>query len=289
MDKNNQIKRLLMIFPFLFFTWSNIYTQTNEELERYKKEQQQKLDEYKKNQNQAIEAYKKKQQEEIEKLRKEFLKYEKEREAEIAAFKNKNINPTLQKKAAEAEKKNKLNDSPQVVEIEKEAETNTPIEEAKKEAEVKVVPKKVEADKKKIEIEANRPVFFPVDKKYPITSHYNKNRVHPVLKKKRPHNGIDFGAPKGTPVYAPADGIVEIARFSKSAGNWVMINHQNGYKTVYMHFDKLGVKEGQQVKRGQVIGYIGNTGYSTGPHLHYEVRHNNVPVNPVNFLVFENS
>lgn len=280
-------KYLLLIF--LIFLYVNVNAQTNEEVERYKKEQQQKLDEYKKNQDQQIEAYKKKQQEEIKKLRKEFLKYEKEREAEIAAFKNKNINPTLQKKAAEAEKRNKLNDSPQVVDIEKEAETDAPIEEPKKEAEVKVTPKKVESNNKKMEIEANRPVFFPIDKKYPITSRYNKNRVHPVLKKKRPHNGIDFGAPKGTPVYAPADGIVEIVRSSKSAGNWVMINHQNGYKSVYMHFDKFGVKEGQQVKRGQVIGYIGNTGYSTGPHLHYEVRHNNVPVNPVNFLIFENS
>ena len=280
------LAKYLILISFVCF-YTNASAQTNEELGRYKKEQQQKLDDYKKKQNQEIEAYKKKQQEEIEKLRKEYIKYEKEREAEIAAFKNKNINPDLKKKAEEAEKKNKIIDNPQPVEIEKEEEITKEVIEPKNEIEKKAIPKTTTADKRKIEIEANRPVFFPIDKKHPITSHYSNNRTHPVLKKKRPHNGVDFGAPKGTPVFAPADGIVEIARYSKSAGNWIMVNHQNGYKTVYMHFDKHAVKEGQQVKRGQVIGYIGNTGYSTGPHLHYEVRHNNVPINPMKFLIYE--
>lgn len=265
----------------------NLFAQTKKEIERYKKEQQQKLDDYKERQNVAIDEYEKQQREEIEKLRKQFLKYEKEREAEIAAFKNKNINPELEKKAEEAEKKNKIIENPQPVKIGKDEEITSEVIEPKNETEKKLVPKTTTADKRKIEIEANRPVFFPAEKKYPITSHYSKSRTHPVLRKKQPHNGVDFGAPKGTPVFAPADGVVEIARYSKSAGNWVMVNHQNGYKTVFMHFDKCSTREGQQVKRGQVIGYVGNTGYSTGPHLHYEVRYNNVPINPMNFLIYE--
>jgi murein DD-endopeptidase MepM/ murein hydrolase activator NlpD len=286
MKKLNNCNLIFLTLSLLMVGF-NSFAQTNEELERYKKEQQQKLYDYKNKQNQEIEVYKRKQQEEIEKLRKEYIKYEREREAEIAAFKNKNINPELKKKAEQAEKQNKIIENPQPVEIEKAEEITKDVIEPKDEIEKKAIPKTTAAAERKIEIEANRPVFFPIDKKYPITSHYSKNRTHPVLKKKRPHNGIDFGAPKGTPVFAPADGIVEIARYSKSAGNWIMVNHQNGYKTVYMHFDKHAVKEGQQIKRGQVIGYIGNTGYSTGPHLHYEVRHNNVPVNPMNFLIYE--
>ncbi|MCH8547002.1 MAG: M23 family metallopeptidase, partial [Cryomorphaceae bacterium] len=136
------------------------------------------------------------------------------------------------------------------------------------------------------EIEANRPVFYPVNAKYPITSPFDLNRFHPVLKVNKPHKGIDFGAPQGTPVYATADGLVEIARFSKSAGNWVMVNHHNGYKTVYMHLSRLAQKENARIKRSDIIGYVGSTGYSTGPHLHYEVRLNNKPLNPKRFLMY---
>lgn len=138
----------------------------------------------------------------------------------------------------------------------------------------------------KKEIEANRPVFIPLKEgSYRVSSHFNKDRMHPTLKKRRPHNGIDLAAPTGTPIYASADGLIEIAQFSKSAGNWIMLNHQNGYKTHYFHLNKLAVKSGKKVKRGDLIGYVGTTGYSSGPHLHYEVRKKNIPTDPKNYFI----
>jgi len=94
------------------------------------------------------------------------------------------------------------------------------------------------------------------------------------------HKGHDYAAAVGTPTYAAAAGTVVIAGFSYSAGNWVVINHGNGLVTKYMHHSALAVRAGQYVEKGQQIGYVGSTGQSTGPHLHFQVELNNVPVNP---------
>lgn len=120
---------------------------------------------------------------------------------------------------------------------------------------------------------------FPIDGKVIISSHFNPNRKHPVTGKVRPHNGTDFAVRVGTPIVSPADGIVEIAKYSRSAGYYIVIRHHNSYSTVYMHLSKLLVKPGQRVKIGQVIARSGNTGISTGPHLHYELRRNGRAVN----------
>lgn len=138
----------------------------------------------------------------------------------------------------------------------------------------------------KDEIAANRPIVFPLTEgSYQISSRYNRSRMHPILKKVRPHYGLDFAAKKGTPVYASAAGKVEIAKYSNSAGNFVMINHQNGYKTQYLHLDKYVVKNGALVEFGDLIGYVGSSGYSTGPHLHFEIRRKNQPVDPERILM----
>ncbi len=145
------------------------------------------------------------------------------------------------------------------------------------------------AEEKKIleqEFDANRPIYIPImQEDYRISSHFNPNRMHPVLKKPRPHKGIDLAAKTKTPIYVTANGIVEIARFSKSAGNWVMINHKNGYKTKYFHMTSFVVKPNQEVKAGDLVGYVGTTGYSSGPHLHYEIRRRNTPLDPHKFMV----
>lgn len=99
-----------------------------------------------------------------------------------------------------------------------------------------------------------------------------------------PHNGIDIPAPAGTPICAATSGTVEWAYFSSSAGNWVGINHGNGIYTVYMHMSAIGVSAGTKVSEGQVIGYVGTTGNSTGNHLHFGVRVNGVWQNPWNYL-----
>lgn len=109
-------------------------------------------------------------------------------------------------------------------------------------------------------------------------------RIHPIYKIRKFHAGMDFTAPNGTEIYATGDGTIEVLESSKRGyGNMIRINHGFGYKTVYAHLSRFKVKEGQTVRRGDVIGYVGNTGLSTAPHLHYEVILNNNKVNPVNY------
>ncbi|WP_444895293.1 OapA family protein [Microbulbifer sp. EKSA008] len=103
-----------------------------------------------------------------------------------------------------------------------------------------------------------------------ISSHFNPSRLHPVFKSRRPHNGTDYAAPRGTPVYSTGDGRVIASGYSKPNGNYVFIQHGERYVTRYLHLTKRKVKKGQRVKQRQVIGTVGSTGYATGPHLHYE-------------------
>lgn len=113
-------------------------------------------------------------------------------------------------------------------------------------------------------------------------------RMHPIYKVKKMHYGQDFAAPIGTPVYATGNGTVtEIAGSSRSKvglGMHIKIDHGYGYETVYAHLSKFNVKRGQKVKRGEIIGYVGNTGGSTAPHLHYEVHKDGRKVNPAYYL-----
>jgi murein DD-endopeptidase MepM/ murein hydrolase activator NlpD len=109
-------------------------------------------------------------------------------------------------------------------------------------------------------------------------------RMHPILKYRKFHAGMDFTAPRGTPIFATGKGTV-IQADSKASGygRHVRIDHGYGYVTLYAHMSKMAVEEGDKVNRGDIIGYVGNTGLSAGPHCHYEVRKNDEPVNPVNF------
>jgi murein DD-endopeptidase MepM/ murein hydrolase activator NlpD len=113
-----------------------------------------------------------------------------------------------------------------------------------------------------------------------VSSEFNLRRLHPVHKKIKAHRGIDYSAPRGTPVYAAGDGIVEKAGYNPANGNFVFLRHTREYTTKYLHFDKRLVRTGQRVKQGQQIGTVGSTGYSTGPHLHYEFLLNGVHRNP---------
>ncbi len=109
-------------------------------------------------------------------------------------------------------------------------------------------------------------------------------RIHPIYGIAKMHNGLDFTAPQGTPIYATGDGTVLTASGGSGAGNHVIIDHGYGYQTVYMHMVRIKSSVGQHVKRGEVIGWVGTTGASTGPHCHYEVRINTRPVDPVYFF-----
>jgi murein DD-endopeptidase MepM/ murein hydrolase activator NlpD len=113
-------------------------------------------------------------------------------------------------------------------------------------------------------------------------------RIHPIYKVKRMHTGVDFSAPRGTPIYASGDGVVTVVRKNFGGyGNEVQVDHGYGYVTLYAHMEKFNVQPGQKVKRGECVGYVGSTGSSTAPHLHYEVIHNGAKVNPVHFFFNE--
>ncbi|WP_434998741.1 murein DD-endopeptidase MepM [Pectobacterium brasiliense] len=122
---------------------------------------------------------------------------------------------------------------------------------------------------------------FPTMKQFRISSNFNPRRLNPVTGRVAPHKGVDFAMPVGSPVLAVGDGEVVIAKRSGAAGNYVAIRHGRQYTTRYMHMHRILVKPGQKVKRGDRIGLSGNTGRSTGPHLHYEFWINQQAVNPL--------
>ncbi|CAA0114948.1 Murein DD-endopeptidase MepM [Zhongshania aliphaticivorans] len=117
-----------------------------------------------------------------------------------------------------------------------------------------------------------------------ISSGFNPKRLHPVFKTVRPHRGIDYAAPRGTPVYAAGDGRVSAAGYSKANGNYVFIKHGEAYVTKYLHLHKRAVSKGERVRQRETIGWVGSTGYATGPHLHYEFLVNGVHRNPATIV-----
>lgn len=120
---------------------------------------------------------------------------------------------------------------------------------------------------------------YPLERKYRISSSFNPNRKHPVTGRVSPHNGTDFAVPTGTKIVAPGDGVVTLVTNHRYAGKYIVIDHGGKYRTRYLHLSKSLVKKGQKVSRGQLIALSGNTGRTTGPHLHYEFMINGRPVN----------
>ena len=137
----------------------------------------------------------------------------------------------------------------------------------------------------KIDMWASKPAIQPLSNKELTFLHTSYgSRVHPILGYVRGHKGLDFSADSGTPVYATGNGIVKTAYTSTSFGNVIFIDHEYGYETRYAHLSRFNIRTGQRVKRGEIIGFVGSTGLSGGPHLHYEVLYHNENVNPINFF-----
>jgi murein DD-endopeptidase MepM/ murein hydrolase activator NlpD len=143
----------------------------------------------------------------------------------------------------------------------------------------------IELAKNKEKMLASIPAVMPISNKdLTRTASGWGWRIHPIYKIRKFHYGMDFTAPTGTDVYVTGDGVVEDTESSlRGYGNKITINHGFGYKTIYGHLNGFNVKPGQIVHRGDIIGFVGNTGLSTAPHLHYEVELNNDKVNPVNY------
>jgi murein DD-endopeptidase MepM/ murein hydrolase activator NlpD len=137
----------------------------------------------------------------------------------------------------------------------------------------------------KEEMLASIPAIQPISNKTlkALASGYGM-RIHPIYKVRKFHAGIDFSAVRGTPIYATGNGIAHIPYANDGYGNHVEIEHGYGYMTRYGHLDKIKIKNGQKVKRGEVIGYVGSTGAATSPHLHYEVHKNGQTVDPIHFF-----
>ena len=132
--------------------------------------------------------------------------------------------------------------------------------------------------------ESMRKAFLKAPLNYSrISSGFSYARKHPVTRKVQPHTGVDYAAPKGTPVMSIGDGVVTSMKYEGAGGNTVRIRHNSVYTTAYLHLSKYGpgLKAGQRVRQGQVIGYVGSTGRSTGPHLDFRVWKNGTPINPL--------
>jgi murein DD-endopeptidase MepM/ murein hydrolase activator NlpD len=143
----------------------------------------------------------------------------------------------------------------------------------------------IDLAKNKADMLASIPAIQPIANKDlgRVASGYGY-RIHPIYKTRKLHTGMDFTAPKGTPIYATGDGkIAKVRRSRRGYGDHVIIDHGYGYQTLYAHMTKYIVYRGQKVKRGEIIGYVGNTGTSVAPHLHYEVIKNKRKINPVNY------
>ena len=144
----------------------------------------------------------------------------------------------------------------------------------------------VKLARNKEKLVASIPAIMPINQKdltHAVTSGFGW-RTHPIYKTQEFHPGMDFTAVQGTPIYATGDGVIEIAdNLAQGYGNHVVINHGFGYQTLYGHMSRIKAKVGQKVLRGELIGYVGSTGLSTAPHVHYEVIRNGEKVNPINF------
>ena len=135
--------------------------------------------------------------------------------------------------------------------------------------------------------EGSRKAFLKAPLKYSrISSGFSYARRHPVTRRVQPHTGVDYAAPKGTPVVSIGDGVVQSAKYEGAGGNTVRIQHTKNYRTAYLHLSKYGkgIRPGARVSQGQVIGYVGATGRCTGPHLDFRIWENNKPINPLKMV-----
>jgi len=140
-------------------------------------------------------------------------------------------------------------------------------------------------------VESNRPYFSSIPNIKPVNGHITSGygmRLHPIYKRVMFHYGTDFAAPEGTRVHSTGDGVVSYSGYERGYGQKVTISHGYGFKTVYAHLSRSLVRQGQRVSKGEIIALSGNTGVSTGPHLHYEIHKDNVKVNPAAYF-FDNS
>lgn len=218
----------------------------------------------------------------------EATKYELERRNELLVKKNKELQETIAKKEQElGELIAKIQNIEEMMGAPKQAK---PVVLAKAPSPVEIR-KKIKKKIGKIELNLHVvnymfkhiPNGSPLGRYLRITSRYGY-RYHPIYRRRKFHTGVDLGARYGQPIRATADGLVEYAGWKSGYGRTIVIQHRFGFETVFAHLSRTRVRVGQYIRKGQIIGYVGSSGRSTGPHLHYEIRYLKRPINPIYFI-----
>lgn len=273
--------------------------------ETSKKKMQDDFEQFKKNREQDFQSFKQKREAELKKMQQEYQDYYNEMTGlkkyyiqkkdtvkakvvdDIISY-EKNISEALgQPLKVTEEIKYGTTAENQIYKITPRFKQEQKVEEKKDEVTPSVI-QPVQNETPKIEetsSSAVTPSLVPLPKSKAIITSPFGIRNHPTLGRPVKHNGIDFGSGRGTEIYAASNGRVALAEFNSSFGNYIVLEHKDGQSTAYAHLDRLSVSKGGVVSKGQIIGYSGSTGRSTGPHLHYEVRTNGVPVDPKDYLI----
>ncbi|QKG81145.1 M23 family metallopeptidase [Tenuifilum thalassicum] len=278
------MKRFILLFALQNLLIINLFAQ-----DKGKRELEADFEKFKQEQEQDFQNFKQKRQEELKQLELDYLNYYNE----MMGLKNHYIKKKEPQKAEEVQDIIDFENSiahalkyniPERIKITTQPKKADNIKEPFVDNKTEIIPPNAAAKENK-KVKDGIPVLTPVPKRLArITSPFGV-RFHPVLHKPIKHNGVDFGCGRGAEVYASARGKVVLAKFSRSYGNYIIIEHEGGTSSVYAHLDKIKIRKGNIVKKGDIIGYSGSTGRSTGPHLHYEVRIKGIPVNPKDYLV----
>lgn len=294
------LKINLLLSAFLLIAISTNAQEIN------KKKMQDDFEQFKKNRKQDFQSFKQKREAELKKMQQEYQNYYNEMSGlknyytekkdtvklkvvdDIISF-EKNISEALGNKLIVTEEiqfKPQANNQLYKIEPRKKYEQKTEIKQDDNQQISNPIVSSSNIEQPKEESNSKiTPSLTPLPKaKAVITSPFGV-RNHPTLGRPVKHNGIDFGSGRGTEIYAAAEGNVILSEFNSSFGNYVVIDHNDGQSTAYAHLDKLVISKGDIVSKGQLIGYSGSTGRSTGPHLHFEVRTNGTPVNPKDYLL----
>lgn len=282
-----------------FFVLLNLLGISSFAQEKRKSQQEADFEKFKREREQDFQDFKQKREAELKKMEQDYLDYynemtglkkhyEEKKEPEkaqavqeIIDYEN-TIAKTLGYKIPERIKE-KAKD---VTTTENPISTNEDIKDAKENIEEKKEPETptltLKAD---VGTRDGIPVLTPVPKRLAkITSPFGV-RIHPTLGRPIKHNGVDFGSGRGAEVFAASSGKVALAQYNGTYGNFIIIEHNDGTSSVYAHLERITTTKGSPVRKGEVIGYTGSTGRSTGPHLHYEVRIKGIPVDPKGYLI----
>ncbi|WP_321300158.1 M23 family metallopeptidase [Marinifilum fragile] len=266
-----QLMKRVILFLALFASALSVVAQKTKSFEEYKKQEQAKFRKYVDEERKRFEAFKKNELD----WNKEILGYEVETPvSDRVDTKHKDF---VIKPAPPKYVNLSANLDDEIIQLKRKIDEKNTVEGLNNKSLNDHKSSLIEVEKRSI------PSTKPILTKYRLSSKFG-NRFHPTLYRWRFHGGVDMACPKGTDIHIPADGVIVKSGWNGGYGNYIKVKHGNGYETIYGHLSKVSVKKGQKVNKGDVIGKVGSTGRSTGPHLHYEIIKNKKRVNPERFF-----